>query len=229
MKRLCLIIICLTSFAASYAQSGDIYSEFSIGVGAGTTTVYDYVLAAQNKYALNGTFSYNITPFFALTGEGQFGKFEGGDLTAFNMKYFYSAYAAATLHADLQVGELIDYDRSDFLYSLKDAYFGSGFGLLKNSITYVQPISPNSNTLYNTVTSSTNFLMPFVFGYDFKIYNAYDEPKIRLDVSYTLNAVFGQGIDGYVTAAPVKFYTYFSVGVKYGFGGGKLYRKPIRY
>ena len=229
MKRLCLIIIFLTSFAGSFAQSVNIYSAFSIGAGVGTTTVYDYVLAAQNKYAVNGTFSYNITPFFTLTGESQFGKFEGGDLTAFNMKYFYSTYAAATLHADLQLGELIDYGRSDFLYGLKDAYFGSGFGLLENSITYVQPISPNSNTLYNTVNSSTNFLVPFVLGYDIKIFNDYDEPQIRLDISYTLNAAFGQGIDGYVTAAPVKFYSYFAVGVKYGFGPGKLYRKPIRY
>ncbi|MBW4891758.1 hypothetical protein KXQ82_18680 [Mucilaginibacter sp. HMF5004] len=231
MKRLGFIILLLISFITAKAQSGDTYSSFSIGGGYGSTTVYDYTLAPIDKWAVNGTLSYNITPFFTLTGELQVGRFEGGDLTAFNMKYFQNVFAAAILHADVQAGELIDYSRSDFLYGLKDVYMGTGIGFLQNSINFIQPFFPNSNnqSFYPIVISSTNVLVPLTLGYDFKIYNGYDQPQIRIDVSYTSNAVFGQAIDGYITAAPVKFYSYLSVGVKFGFGPAKLYRKPIRY
>jgi hypothetical protein len=231
LKRFVLVILLLISLATAKAQSGDTYSAFSIGVGVGTTAVYDYVLAPQNKYAYSGTLNYNITPFFTLTGEAQVGKFEGGDLTAFNMKYFRSTYASLLLHADLQLGELIDYSRSDLLYALKDLYFGSGFGFLKNQIDSVQKVFPNSGgtSFYNTTSGNTNLVIPLIIGYDFKIYNAYDQPQIRLNVSYASNAVFGQGIDGYVTAAPIKFYGYLSVGVKFGFGYAKLYNRPLRY
>lgn len=218
-------------FAGARAQSGDIYSTFSIGGGIGVTTVYDYTLQAQNKSAINGTLSYNISPFFSITGEAQMGGFQGGDITAFNMKHFTNSYKALLLHADLQAGEITDYSRSNFLYALKDCYVGTGFGILKNDITYVQSVFPNSDgtEFYKTVTSSSNFLVPIIFGYDWKIFNAYDEPRVRINISYTINTVFGSGIDGYVTTAPVKFYSYFSVGVKLGFGGGQLYRKPVHY
>ncbi len=231
MKRLFLILVLIIGGYTVKAQSGDTFSSFSIGVGAGTTTVFDYTLAAQNKYAFNGNLSYNITPFFTLTGEMQVGKFQGGDLTAFNMKYFENTYIAALVHADLQLGELFEYGYSDFMYGLKDVYVGTGLGILNNDITYVQPFFPNSNNteFYNITLISQNLIVPAVIGYNFKIYNGYNQPQIRFDVSYTLNTVFGQGIDGYVTAAPFKFYGYFSAGVKFGFGNAKLYRKPIRY
>lgn len=231
LKRLGLIILLLISFATVKAQSGDTFSSFSIGLGVGTTTVYDYTLEPQNKTAFHGTLSYNITPFFTLTGETQIGRFEGGDLTAFNMKHFQNTYIAAILHADLQLGELIDYSRSDFLYGLKDLYGGTGVGVLQNTIFFVQPFFPESNnqSFYNITLSSSNIIIPTIVGYDFKIYNGYSQPQIRVDVSYTWNTVFGQGIDGYVTEAPFKFYSYLSVGIKFGFGNAKLYRKPIRY
>lgn len=231
LKRLGLTILLFISFATAKAQYGDTYSMFSIGAGVGTTTVYDYVLAPLNKYAYNGTLSYNITPYFALTGETQVGKFEGGDITADNMKYFQSTYVSLLLHADLQLGELIDYSRSDVLYGLKDVYFGTGFGFMKSQIDSIQRVFPNSGgaSYYNVTSGRTNFVIPLCIGYDLKIYNGYDQPQIRLNFSYTSNAVFGQGLDGYVTAAPVKFYSYISIGVKIGFGNAQLYRKPIRY
>jgi len=231
VKRLGSILLLLLSSAIANAQNGYTFNSFSIGAGLGGTVVNDFTVAPQFKYAFNGNLNYYFTPFLSLTGEMQVGKFAGGNSTDISNKQFLTTYAAALLHVDLQAGELIDYSRNDLLYGLKDLYVGTGVGYMANAVTYVQPIFPGSNgsSFYDIVLASTNFVVPLRIGYDYKIYNNYDDPQIRLDLCYNVNTVFGQGIDGYVTNAPIKFYNYISFGVKIGFGNVRLYRKPLDY
>jgi hypothetical protein len=47
---------------------------------------------------------------------------------------------------------------------------------------------------FEGANSGVNFMVPLRFGYEFKFYNAYDQPNIRLDIGYQHNLTFGEGL-----------------------------------
>lgn len=232
VKRTTLLMLFIIINTVARAQNGFDYHQFSIGAGIGSTTAYGNTETTVNKSAYNLNFNYNISPFFALTLEGQMGTLAGGNATDFSARIFSNDYKAAIFHADLQAGELIDYEHNDALNSLKNLYAGVGIGVLNNSISYIQTVVPagTSNlTVYPYIKSSTNLLVPVRLGYEFKIFNSYQMPQYRLDFAYSFNTAFGKGLDGYTTLSTIKFYSYISVGVKIGLGSVTNYRKPIPY
>jgi len=156
----------------------------------------------------------------------------GGLLTDYDARRFSNSFTALIFHADLQAGELIDYDHSDFLNGIKNFYLGTGIGILNNDITYIQtivPVGTSNLTTYPYLKTSTNVLVPLRFGYEFKIFNGYQEPRYRIEAGYSFNTAFGKGLDGYTSLSSVKFYSYLSIGFKIGFGDSYIYRKPIPY
>ena len=79
-----------------------------------------------------------------------------------------------------------------------------------------------------------DFSIPLRAGYEFKFYNEYDEPYLRLDIDYTHTFVFGEGLDGYDDPSN-KFknqnpdqYRMIAVTVKYDFGLIRAFTKRIR-
>ncbi|RKR85709.1 hypothetical protein BDD43_5980 [Mucilaginibacter gracilis] len=222
-KFILLLLLCNT---VAKAQMG--YQQFSIGVGYGTTIAS---AGEETKTASNATsisFNYHVTPFTAVSLEGQIGNLTSGDYVHDSyQKQFISNITMVALHADVQLGEFIDYSQSPFLNGIKNVYAGVGAGLLYSNITGIY-----FTTSTNYIIHSTNLIIPFRTGYEFKIFNKYDEPKFRVDVNYSLNAAFGSGLDGYddpFSTAVSKFYHYFSVGVKYSFGPVRQYRKQIYF
>lgn len=229
-----LILLLLVSSSTANAQTG-YYQPFSVGVGYGATIAFagEQTLTSSNSTEFN--LNYQFTPFVAVSIEGQYGNLSGGNATEDTFgKQFLNNYTAVILHADLQLGELMDYSHSRFLNGLKNIYGGIGVGMLSNkiaSINTVNPATPGTPLTY--IAKSSNILIPLRVGYEFKIFSRYDEPQFRFDINYSLNTAFGNGLDGYTNkfskAYPIKFYNYLSVGVKYSFGPVRPYRKLIYY
>jgi len=214
------------------AQNGFDYHQFSIGAGIGSTTAFGNTQTSVNKAAFNLNFNYNISPFFTLTLEGQMGKLAGGGASDFYARIFTNDYKAVIFHADLQAGELIDYEHDEVLNSLKNVYIGAGVGILSNDISYIQTVVPSGTsnlTTYPYIKSSTNILVPVRIGYEVKIFNDYDMPRYRLDFAFNFSTAFGKGLDGYTSLSSIKFYNYLSVTFKVGLGNITNYRKPIPY
>jgi hypothetical protein len=232
LKSFNLILILIISSMAARAQVGS-YQPFSIGAGYGVTIAFAGEQTLTSSNALDLNLNYNISPFATLSLEGQFGQLSSGDSVHDSFaKQFLNSYNAIILHADLQGGELFDYSHSEFLNGLKNLYLGVGMGFLSNKITSIQLINPaNKQVPLNYAATSSNFLVPVRVGYEFKIFNHYDEPQVRFDITYSFNTAFGQGLDGYIYphGAAIKFYNYISAGFKYSFGGVHLYRKDISY
>ncbi len=229
MKKYSLILIFVITCLAANAQSCFDYHQFSIGAGYGITK-YGAGQASSGSMAFNLNANYYITPFSTLTLETQIGKLIGGGTLANGaIRQFSNNYYTAIVHADLQAGELIDYARNSFLNGLKNAYIGTGLGLLLNNST----VKSINDTAYNSYTvNSKNLLIPIRVGYDFKIFNGYNEPQFRLDIAYSFNTAFGKGIDGAYnpySRSSIKFYNYFSLGLKFGLGSVKRYRKAIDF
>jgi hypothetical protein len=226
---LLLLIACL----AAKAQSS-FYQPFSIGTGFAVTqaAVVEKTLTTAN--AVESTFGYYFTPFTSATLEMQIGQLTGGDAVKdASGKQFINTYVAAITHADVQLGEFIDYEHSSFLNGLKNIHLGTGIGVLLNNITAIATANPtDSANPYTYKPNSINLLIPARIGYEFKIYNRFDEPGFRVDLNYSLNTAFGDRLDGYSSVfskSKIAFYNYVSVGLKFCFGPHKQYRKQVFY
>jgi hypothetical protein len=240
LKKIFLLIAFIFSSILVEAQGGSTYTPLAVGFGVSSIRGYTNLAKQDNTLAFNGTFTYYATPFIPLTAELQFGHLTGGSTVSDQYGRQYSNnYQAFIVHGEIQLGELIDFSGSRILDVLKDFYAGPGFGILNNNVhnqrtnlydtgypvgTYVFPGSDHG---INTMAS-------FRAGYEFKFYNEFDEPYLRLDIEYVHNFVYGEGLDGYNDPSSVfknehsDSYRQITIGLKYSFGDVKNYMKSIR-
>lgn len=146
------------------------------------------------------------------------------------MRYYYNNYQSIAVHGDVQLGEFIDYENGGFIANVvKNVYVGTGVGMLYNNITSVNRFNADSTRTYGGSDRSNNVFVPVRVGYQFKIYNSYDEPSISVHLGYQMNYVFGYGLDGYsdpqFTNRDFERFGGFSVGIKFNFGDVTSYRK----
>ena len=212
-----------------------------IGAGGGLIRGYTNVAKQNNTLAGNLNFTYYVSPYLPITLELQKGRLNGGSAeTDLYARQFRNNYMGLLLHADLQLGQVIDYYYSGINEILKNVYFGSGVGFIDDNVQN-QRTNLNTNTGYAVGTytfpgsdHSINIAIPIRAGYEFKFYNEYDEPFLRLDIQYTHTVVFGEGLDGYNDPPSIfknehsDSYRQITIGIKYSFGEVKNYMKSIR-
>ena len=252
MKKFILLFVFAFSSIIVKAQAGYNYKEFGIGLDVSYERGYTNVQRQDNHFGGNINFIYNYSPYIPVTAEIQFGTLSGGGLTPDKDKYgrkYVNNYEALVVHADFQLGEVIDYSESNVLNILKNFYFGCGAGILFNSNTvqrtniYYGEKLPNGETAPNNGPSTYVFpgnnsgidiTVPLRFGYEFKIYDEYQEPFMAIDLGYVHNIVFGEGLDGYNDPTSVfknnaaDQYRQITIGVKFNFGNVTSYNKLIR-
>ena len=241
MKKLILLFVFLFSFLLAKAQMGYNYKEFGIGLDISAARGYTNIARQDEHVVANINFIYNYSPYIPVTAELQFGTLSGGGLTPKLDRYgrmFTNHFEAFVLHADFQLGEVIDYSQNDLLNIVKNFYFGSGGGIVFNSNTVqrtnIYPENGSLDYVFPGKDNSINLTVPLRFGYEFKIYNEYSEPYMAIDIGYVHNLVFGEGLDGYDDPS-AKFknnatnqYRQILIGVKFNFGNITSYNKLIR-
>lgn len=238
MKKYLLFIVLALCFHKGKAQGNLNYAMYGIGISASENQPYaDLKREYKNKsYAI--TANYFFTPYVPIGLEFQFGKLSGGGNTVDldkDLRRYENNYKALILHMDVQLGEVINYERNVFLNIVKNFYAGAGVGGIYNKVD-ANRTQLGSVPLYTFPgkDNSVNFIVPLRFGYEFKFYNAYDQPNIRLDIGYQHNLTFGEGLDGYADPS-TKFknnaldqYRQITIGIKVNFGGEGSYDKDIR-
>ncbi|HEY4322706.1 MAG TPA: hypothetical protein VGN20_01940 [Mucilaginibacter sp.] len=241
MKKYILFFIAVIAVTTASAQSGYNYQELGVGVEASYVRGYTNVQTQYYHPALGVSFIYNYTPYVPIAAEIQFGQLSGGGLTTDLDKYgrqYTNHYKAVMLHADLHLGEIIDYEDSWILERIKNFYAGTGAGVIINTNkvqrTNVIPANGSLTYVFPGNDNSVDLMIPFRFGYEFKIYDSYNEPGMAIDIGYTHNFAFGEGLDGY-NDDPAKFrnnatdqYTQITIGFKYFFGRVVSHTKIIR-
>jgi hypothetical protein len=241
LKKLILFFIFLSSAIIGKAQIGYNYKEFGIGLDICYERGYTNLSRQDYHVGQSVSFIYNYSPYIPITAELQFGTLSGGGLTPNLDKYgrmYTNHFEGLILHGDFQLGEVLDYSESYFNSYLKGLYFGSGAGVIFNSNTVqrtnIYPWNGSTDYVFPGSNSSVNFTIPLRFGYEFKIFNEYEEPFMAIDIGYIHNLVFGEGLDGYDDPSG-KFknnatnqYTQIVVGVKFNFGNVTSYTKVIR-
>jgi len=247
LKKYILFFVAVIAVVGAKAQAGYNYYEFGIGGGASYMRGYTNIPRQDNNIGFNGNFTYNYNPYIPIELELQKGMLSGGGLTVDKDRYgrkFTNNFLALYLHADVQLGAVIDYGNGWFLNVVKNFYLGSGIGLVRNNNTVQRynilpnmgyPLPPDPGAYkFPGSDQSTNFSIPLRVGYEFKIFDSYNEPGWAIDIGYVHNIVFGEGLDGYDDPIS-KFknnatnqYRQFTIGFKYFFGNTVSYNKLVR-
>lgn len=236
-------IILLAAFAAvslsAFAQIGYNYDQFSLGLGISSVKIHGDLHKAYSQAGYNVNLNYHYTPFVTFGAEAQIGRLSSAN--ADTAKTYYgeqstNKYTAIMFHADVQLGEFINYN-DDFssipiltkiLNGAKNIYVGTGVGVIFNKMDYINRTDfYDPNVTYGGLDKSNELIIPVRIGYEYKIYNGYDEPQFRIDLGYQANYSMGDNMDGFKSGHYSDWYSQLTLGVKIGIGGVTSYRKPI--
>ena len=222
-------MFCLTA----RAQLGHEYAQYDLGFGGDVSRVVSSdVETVSSQPTFHFNFNYNISPFVNYIVEAQAGTLKGGSETSVSKRVFSNDYTAVIMRGQIQAGELIDYSQSKLMNGLKNFYISSGIGFVVNKVTV--PIglrSPDTEGFYSPGRDHSNqLLIPFRIGYEFKIFNKFNQPSVKIDLGYQYNYILGDDLDGFETGQGKNdVYDQLSIGVKFSIGGITSYRKSIPY
>jgi hypothetical protein len=224
------LLTCCTSLF-SKAQIGYDYGRYDIGVSLGFNQFYGDVVTSKGTKGVNFNFNYNQSPFLNYIFEAQFGKLAGGDaLNDPSGRQFATDYQYYAFRIQLQAGEVIDYSRDGLANALKNLYVGTGLGIIYSKISSINRYSVQLPGYYTPGVDKANELfLPIRIGYEFKIFNEYQRPDIKIDIGYQYNMVFGDELDGFKSGHLNDAYSQFTIGVKFSLGEVTSYRKQIHF
>lgn len=228
-KILLTLFICSFSFLAK-AQLGFDFARFDAGVSGSLNTVYGDAESTKSTPSINFSLNYNQTPFINYILEAQFGRMEGGSIKSKSGRYFAGTFNSVGFRFQLQAGEFIDYSDSQILNGMKNFYVGSGLGMIYSKISSINRYSYILADFYTGGDDSASELfLPLRIGYEFKIFNTFNEPGIKIDLAYQYIHVFGDELDGFQSGHKGDALSQISLGVKFSLGGVTSYRKQIHY
>lgn len=225
------LLVCCTTLAAR-AQIGYDYSQYDVGVAGGFNQVYGNAQTQPFSQSVHINFTFNYTPYTNFVWEAQFGKLTGGDsVKTTSGRYFNNDFSAFIFRGQLQLGEIMDYSHSDFKNGAKNLYLSIGMGYIVNYITQINRYSIQVPGLFSGGKNSSNeVFIPLRLGYEFKIFNSYQQPSVKVDLGYEYNYVLGNGVDGFSAPKKDEAYTQLFIGVKFAVGGSIVsYKKQIHY
>lgn len=224
MKKIILATFIFFTALAANAQVGYNYSQYELGLSAGFNSAKTDFLTSGSTAAFHAHFTYNYTPFLNYIAEVQIGSVKADSLGAVGAGYHFSNnYTSVAFRAQLQAGELIDYSQSPIMNGLKNFYISSGVGVVYTDLNITQSDIPLNEA------KGSNIFIPVKLGYEFKLFNDYNEPWAKFDIGYQLNYVLSDNFDGYPSGKYNDAFTQFVIGFKFGIGGSTSYRKAINY
>lgn len=223
-----LIVFC-TVFIAK-AQIGYDYSKYDAGVAIGFNKAYADVKSQTTTETVHLNFTFNQTPFTNFVFEAQLGRLAGADsLKMPKGREFKSTLTSFVFRGQVQFGEFLDYSRSPFMNALKNFYVSAGIGYESTHITFIQRFSNQGLVTGGELNTQEPFI-PLRIGYEFKLFNKYQQPSVKFDLGYEYNQILGDGLDGFKSGLNNDAYAQYTIGIKFAIGGNVTsYRKPITY
>jgi hypothetical protein len=228
-KCFLLLVLCL-AISTAKAQVGYNFKQYDLGLGIDFNQPYTDAQTIKTTKSARLSFNYNFTPFVNYVVEWQTGDLQGGSLATTTGRAFTNNFNAIILRGQLQAGELIDYSQSGVANAFKNLYVSSGIGFVVNHMKEINRFSVVIPDYYTDGEDNSNqLLIPLRLGYEFKLYNKYNEPGFKIDIGYQYNFILGDGLDGYTAGKQKDSYAQFGIGIKFAIGGVATYRKQVSY
>jgi hypothetical protein len=223
-------LVCLGTFTAK-AQLGYEYSEYDLGIAGGLSTVSGDAETKPSVRTLHVNFNYNPSPFINYVLEAQTGDLKGGDAaTTPTGRQFTNNYVAVFLRGQVQAGQIMDYSRSRIKNALKNLYVSTGVGYIVNKMTYINRESILTPVVYTDgLDNSNGIIIPARIGYEFKIFNSYNQPTVKIDLGYQMNFALDDNLDGFSANNNTDSFSQITLGLKFAIGGINSFKKQIRY
>lgn len=231
LKLSIIILFCSVSFLAK-AQVGFDYAQYDVGFAAGIDQASSSdVQTLKTTPSINLNFTYNQSPYLNYVFNVEVGRLKGGSPNTTTQRQFENHFSAYTFRVQVQAGELIDYSQSAIANAFKNLYLSSGLGYINNNVVFrtddvllldegkVLPYEPKTNEIF----------IPIRLGYEFKFFNSYNQPAVKIDLGYQYNFIMGDQLDAYVAGAHNDAYSQITLGFKFAIGGVTSYRKQIHY
>jgi len=231
IKRILLPFALFLIVGTAKAQIGYDYAQYDLGLGLDINKVYGDAQTVVSSKSAHFNFNYNAGPYINYIIEVQTGVLQGGDsLKTTTGRQFKNDFTAVMFRGQLQMGEIIDYAESPFANAFKNLYVSSGVGFVVNHITDINRASIKTPGFYTPGELNSNqILIPARIGYEFKVFNSYNEPSFKIDLGYQYNFVLGDSLDGFTAGNQKDAYSQYSIGIKLAIGGVTSYRKQIHY
>ena len=222
-KFILALIVCVSAFGAK-AQVGYNYSQYDFGLSGATNRAMTDFANSRTSYSAFGHFTYNYTPYLNYIAEIQVGSIKGDSLKIFpGTAYSYNnSFTTVSFRAQLQMGELFDYSQGQFANAFKNLYLSAGVGVIYTNLKIYD------GGIESVEAKGSNIYMPLKVGYEFKFFNSYSEPVVKLDIGYQYNYIFSDNLDG-ITYGKQDAFSQIVVGLKFGIGGTTSYRKSLSY
>jgi hypothetical protein len=236
IKTTIFTLLLLVVTLVSKAQVGYDYAQYDLGFGGSLNKVYGDAETVKNKPAAHINFTYNQTPFVNYVVEVQAGTLEGGDADkTLSGRYFKNHYTAVLFRGQLQAGELIDYSGSGAMNVIKNFYLSTGLGYILNNIKdkdinrLSNAVSVATGERYTTggLNKSNELYIPVRFGYEFKLFNQYNQPSFKVDLAAQYNQDFTDNMDGFTAGKSKDAMLQYSITLKFALGDVTSYRKQI--
>jgi hypothetical protein len=230
LKKIFFTVLISCIAFVSKAQLGYDYAQYDIGVAGAINKVYGDAQTITSTPSIHFNFNYNQTPFINYIIEVEAGKLEGGNaLKDTTGRQFSNSFTTASFRVQVQAGEILDYSNSPFNNVLKNFYLSSGIGMDVNNVTTNRYSYKIANFYTPGENHSQEIYIPVRLGYEFKLFNKYNQPSVKIDLAYQQNYVMGDELDGFKAGKNNDVYTEIVLGVKFSLGGITSYRKQITY
>ena len=194
----------LISLCYNIAFSQSNFHKFAAGAGIGVNAAYADLAKKRPAQTFTANLDYRTTPFSSFGLELQYGTLTGGDRETDPYKrYFKNDYAAISLGAKVQLGQIADYHNSGFLYAIRGLYTGLGVGLIRNSMSdgEIVRVQPGTGHVFPGTNKSINMVVPANAGINFNVPDRWGYTRLIFNFNYQFNVTFGEGLDGYNDAS----------------------------
>jgi hypothetical protein len=125
--------------------------------------------------------------------------------------------------------------RAVLMNVLKNFYLSAGLGYILNNIKDANihresnAINPTTGERYYTtgLNKSNELYLPARIGYEFKLFNQYDQPSFKIDLAAQYNMDFTDNMDGFNAGRSNDKMMQYSITFKFALGGVTSYRKQV--
>ncbi|WP_207532737.1 hypothetical protein [Desertivirga arenae] len=202
MKKYLLIIVSCLTFSTAFSQYN--YYKLSAGASIGPSVAFADLSKKRIATTIGANFDYNLTPFTSIGIELQKGTLSGGDReTDRHLRYFKNDYNAASVGIKVQLGQVVDFERSGFLYAIRTLYSGIGLGVIQNTISDgdIVRVQPGTGYVFPGTNKSMGIKVPINAGMNFNLTDRWGYTRCIFNINYQLNITTGEGLDGYNDAS----------------------------
>lgn len=190
MKKIYATFVALWAVTGSFAQT-------SVGIHGGSARSHTDATPSKNRATFGINAQHELTPYFALRANLNFGQLRGGDVQESSLMSYTNNYGQADLGIRFYPLRLANMKERSGLAYLSKIYGGVGIGALKSN-TRINDQLPSRSFSFMQDYKGTDLVIPVELGIKLPLGKIAKDPKFDLELYYRFFFMGTDKMDGYV-------------------------------